>query len=48
VVDSLHGALEGVMREGPALGFEGRRERLEPVIKQGFDLTFITSVVTGK
>ncbi len=47
-VDSFHQALKDVMREGPSLGFRGRRDRLRPIIERTFDLGFISSVVSGQ
>jgi len=46
-VQVLHGALLEVMRDAPTLGFAGRRDRLAPVVKQGFDMPYITRLVSG-
>jgi phospholipid transport system substrate-binding protein len=35
------------MKEGPTLGFAGRRERLAPAIKQAFDLPLMTRLMVG-
>lgn len=47
-VEGLHAALLAAMRDADALGFEGRRERLAPVIESSFDLDFVTMVVMGR
>lgn len=47
-VDRLHAALIEVMKNADALGFEGRRERLSPVIRQSFDFPFICAIVLGR
>jgi phospholipid transport system substrate-binding protein len=46
-VESFYQALLGVMKEGPSLGFGGRRERLAPAIKQAFDLPLMTRLMVG-
>ncbi|MFQ5958682.1 MAG: ABC transporter substrate-binding protein [Alphaproteobacteria bacterium] len=47
VVESLHASLLGVMKNADALGFEGRRERLAPVIAEAFDMALIARGSTG-
>ena len=47
-VERLHSTLLEVMQRADALGFEGRRERLAPVIVQSFDLAFICRVILGR
>lgn len=47
-IDSFHETLLGVMRKAEVLGFAGRRDELDPVVKQSFDLSFIASIVTGR
>lgn len=47
-VDRLHAALVDIMRNAKSLGFEGRRERIEPVILESFDLRFITRFALGR
>jgi phospholipid transport system substrate-binding protein len=46
-VEKLHGALLQVMKEGPKLGFEGRRKVLDPVVRETFDLKTMARVATG-
>lgn len=48
VVEDFHSALVEVMKEGGKLGFDGRYEKLEPVIKTTFDLPFIAKVAIGR
>jgi phospholipid transport system substrate-binding protein len=47
VVERFHAALLEGMKGGKAMGFDGRRQRLEPVIKDTFDLAGMTRVSTG-
>jgi phospholipid transport system substrate-binding protein len=47
VVEKLHGALLQAMKEGPKLGFEGRRALLEPVVEESFDFKTMARVSTG-
>lgn len=47
-VDRLHSALLEVMQHAEALGFEGRRDKLAPVITESFDLAFICRVILGR
>jgi phospholipid transport system substrate-binding protein len=46
-VERFHGALIANMKEGKALSFEARKQRLEPVIKEVFDLPAMARVSTG-
>ncbi len=46
-VERLHTALIGVMKEAETLGFEGRRQRLDPLIRTSFDLPFMAQIVMG-
>jgi phospholipid transport system substrate-binding protein len=48
VVESLHAALLHNMQNADTLGFEGRRDRIAPVIKKSFDLKFIARFVLGR
>ena len=48
VVEKLHDALIGVMKEAKALGYEGRYERLSPVIHENFDLPFMAEKSVGR
>jgi phospholipid transport system substrate-binding protein len=44
---SFYDALLSVMKEGPKLGFEGRRQKLAPAVMQAFDLPLMTRLVVG-
>jgi len=46
-VERLHAALIDVMKEAGTLGFEGRRQRLDPLIRSSFDLPFMAQIVMG-
>jgi phospholipid transport system substrate-binding protein len=46
-IESFYQTLLGVMKEGPALGFAGRRDRLAPAVKQAFDLPLMTRLMVG-
>ncbi len=48
VVEALHRTLIVVMEEGPKEGYEGRYNRLAPVIRESFDLPFIARTVVGR
>ncbi len=48
VVDAFHAALLGVMREAETLGYAGRQERLDPVIRQSFDLPLMARKAAGR
>jgi phospholipid transport system substrate-binding protein len=47
VVESLHGALLQAMKGGSKLGFKGRRDLLDPVVRQAYDLTAMARVASG-
>ncbi len=47
-VDTLHGALLDTMKEGRDLSYQGRRDRLAPVLRQAFDLPYLSKLVTGR
>ncbi len=47
VVEALHASLLAVMKDADALGFGGRRERIEPVVGESFDLPMIARLSTG-
>ncbi len=47
VVENLHATLLTVMKEGPRMGYQGRYDRLAPVIVAGFDMPFIAKTVMG-
>lgn len=46
-VERLHAALLTNMKDGKALGFEGRKQKLEPIIKETFDLGAMARISTG-
>ena len=48
VVETLHDALIGVMKEADSLGYEGRREKLGPVLAQTFDVAFMAQKSVGR
>ncbi len=48
VVEDLHAALLGTMKEAKEMGYKGRYARLAPVIKETFDLPFIARIVVGR
>ncbi|MDA0231350.1 MAG: ABC transporter substrate-binding protein [Proteobacteria bacterium] len=47
VVDALHASLLTMMKDADALGFDGRREHMVPVVAQSFDLKIIAAMATG-
>jgi len=47
-VARLHDALIEVMKNADALGFEGRRERLDPVLRTGFNFPVMAQVAVGQ
>jgi len=46
-VRSLYDHLLATMRNGPALGASGRYARLAPVVRQSFDIPFMTRLAVG-
>lgn len=48
VVEELHANLLAVMREANTLGFEGRRERLDPVLRERFNFAFMARKSVGR
>ncbi len=46
-VERFHGVLLANMKDGKALGFDGRKQKLDPVIKDTFDLAAMARVSTG-
>lgn len=46
-VRSFYDTLLATMQSGPALGAKGRYSRLEPAIRQTFDLPYMTRMVVG-
>ncbi len=47
IVERLNGALIEVMQEAEALGFQGRYQRLAPVLLQTFDFPFMARISAG-
>lgn len=48
VVERLHASLLTVMKEAKELGYQGRYDRLGPVITATFDFPFIAKIVVGR
>ncbi len=48
VVETLHAALLDVMKQADSLGYEGRFDRLEPVLGRTFDLDFMAQKSVGR
>lgn len=48
VVERLHEALLGAMKEAASLGYQGRYDRLSPVIQELFDLPFMAEKSVGR
>ena len=48
VVENLHRTLLLAMKEGKEIGYQGRYDRLAPVITAGFDMPFIAKIVLGR
>lgn len=48
VVETLHAALLDVMKQADSLGYEGRFDRLEPVLGRTFDLDFMARKSVGR
>ena len=46
-LNSFYDTLLVVMKEGPRLGFAGRRQKLSPALTQAFDLPLMTRLVVG-
>ena len=47
-VDNLHAALLDIMQNAESLGYEGRRDRIAPVVESSFNLPFITRFTLGR
>lgn len=47
-IEGLHEALLGVMQNADTLGYEGRTERLTPVIPEYFDVAFMAQKSVGR
>lgn len=48
VVDKLNAEFLHVMKEGTALGYDGRYKELEPVVSQSFDFAIMARVAAGR
>jgi phospholipid transport system substrate-binding protein len=48
VVRRLHDSYEAVLKEAEKLGYDGRVERLAPVIESAFDLEFMARTAVGR
>lgn len=48
VVDALHENLISIMKDAEKLGYDGRFERLEPVINELFDIPFMAEKSVGR
>ncbi len=48
VIERLETTLLTVMKEGKKLGYKGRYDQLEPVIRATFDMPFISKTVLGR
>jgi phospholipid transport system substrate-binding protein len=47
VIRSFYDVLLSAMKDGPQIGFAGRRDRLAPVIRQTFDFPQMTRLMVG-
>ena len=48
VIEKLQTTLLTVMKDGDKLGYRGRYDQLEPVIRASFDMPFISKTVLSK
>ena len=48
MVEDFHSALLDVMQHADTLGFQGRYEKLDPVIREKFDTPFICKVILSR
>lgn len=48
VIEELHAQLLGVMKEAETLGYEGREERLTPVVGDTYDVAFMARKSLGR
>ena len=48
VVETLHAALLGVMKDADKLGYQGRCERLAPVLRDLYDVSFMAQKSVGR
>jgi phospholipid transport system substrate-binding protein len=48
VIENLHAELLAVMKQANELGYEGRYQRLDPIVTSSYDLSFIAKFVMGR
>ncbi len=48
VIEQLHASLMDVMKRADALGYEGRRDQLTPVVGASFDFPFMARLALGR
>ena len=48
VIENLHAELLAVMKQAKELGYEGRYQRLGPIVTSSYDLPFIAKFVMGR
>ena len=48
VIENLHAELLAVMKQANELGYEGRYQRLDPIVTSSYDLPFIAKFVMGR
>jgi phospholipid transport system substrate-binding protein len=48
VIENLHAELLAVMKQAKELGYEGRYQRLDPIVTSSYDLPFIAKFVMGR
>ena len=48
VIERFHAGLLDIMKHAKELGFQGRTDKLEPLMKQTFDLEFMASKSVGR
>jgi phospholipid transport system substrate-binding protein len=46
-ISTFYDTLLAAMKDGPALGFQGRRKELAPAIRRAFDLPLMTRLMVG-
>ena len=48
VIEAFHAGLLEIMKDAKTIGFQGRVEKLEPLMKRTFDLDFMASKTVGR
>lgn len=46
-LNTFYAVLLAVMKQGPQLGFAGRRDKLAPAVREAYDLALMTRLVVG-